>query len=458
MNLETKYYKDLNHNFLVLKGENGEKNDYRSKMITGNHIKNLLSCRIQNMNGEIFFSYEISSKQNMKQFFDRQQMNLSRLLRLFESLSEASKEIKNYLLEDSRIILEPEFIFLNPETEEYIFVYYPYDYEWDQTMQLLGDFLVEKVDHEDEKAVEIAYKVYEHILNHTFILSEILGLFPGTKEGAGKEISREEVQVEEVRTSDKEADIPYVPVQSETETDFDTENGVKGEKEQKISSMTSAILLILSVAATAGIFAVRYLFILTVEEALLTMTGIAVLTVVSALLFLFLIMRVIGKKKEKSKLPEKQFQEGTVKEPDSDCRWGKPQEPWQQIQPFMKETALSQQENEEQYGKTVFLETVLSCKENKLYGINKGNKYHIDLNSLPCTIGKMAGGVDIMIKDDSISRIHARFTKNGETILVTDLNSTNGTFKNGLRLEPQETIAIEPGDEIRFGKMAFCYR
>ena len=80
------------------------------------------------------------------------------------------------------------------------------------------------------------------------------------------------------------------------------------------------------------------------------------------------------------------------------------------------------------------------------------------MNSLPCTIGKLAGGVDCVIRDETVSRIHARLSKEGQEICVTDLNSTNGTFKNGLRLEPNETVAIEPGDEIRFGRMTFCYR
>ncbi len=115
-------------------------------------------------------------------------------------------------------------------------------------------------------------------------------------------------------------------------------------------------------------------------------------------------------------------------------------------------------EDTEEYGNTVFLDTSAYKKENKLYGISKGNKYHIDLGNLPCTIGKMAGNVDIVIKDSTISRIHARFTRQENKIYVTDMNSTNGTFKNGLRLEPNETVLIEQGDELRFGRLTFCYR
>ena len=70
----------------------------------------------------------------------------------------------------------------------------------------------------------------------------------------------------------------------------------------------------------------------------------------------------------------------------------------------------------------------------------------------------MAGCVECVLMDDSISRIHARFEKVGDTIQMTDMNSTNGTYKNGLRLQPHETVEIEPGDEIRFGNLNYCYR
>lgn len=41
---------------------------------------------------------------------------------------------------------------------------------------------------------------------------------------------------------------------------------------------------------------------------------------------------------------------------------------------------------------------------------------------------------------------------------MTDLNSTNGTFKNGMRLLPNTSELLEPGDEIRLGKLKFIYR
>jgi hypothetical protein len=110
-----------------------------------------------------------------------------------------------------------------------------------------------------------------------------------------------------------------------------------------------------------------------------------------------------------------------------------------------------------QYGNTIFFETC-DTAEYKLYAMDKKNKSHIALEKFPCTVGKMAGCVDHVLSDESVSRIHARFDRQDNHIFITDMNSTNGTYKNGIRMQPQETMEIEPGDEIRFGNLHYCYR
>ncbi len=96
----------------------------------------------------------------------------------------------------------------------------------------------------------------------------------------------------------------------------------------------------------------------------------------------------------------------------------------------------------------------------KLYGLGPWRKYRIALKDFPFTVGQMAGYADYLLEDSSVSRLHARFSE-GEgdgNVCMTDLNSLNGTYVNGIRLEPNESTGIHPGDEIRIGKIAFCYR
>ncbi len=68
-------------------------------------------------------------------------------------------------------------------------------------------------------------------------------------------------------------------------------------------------------------------------------------------------------------------------------------------------------------------------------------------------IGRDSTG-DAVVADKGLSRAHARLFMKGKVPHVEDLNSTNGTFVNGNRLE-QEPQALRYNDIIRFDRLEF---
>jgi DNA-binding winged helix-turn-helix (wHTH) protein len=59
---------------------------------------------------------------------------------------------------------------------------------------------------------------------------------------------------------------------------------------------------------------------------------------------------------------------------------------------------------------------------------------------------------DVVLRHRSVSRVHARLTVAGETLIVDDGGSKNGTRINGVRLKGR--AAAGDGDTIRFGSVA----
>lgn len=113
---------------------------------------------------------------------------------------------------------------------------------------------------------------------------------------------------------------------------------------------------------------------------------------------------------------------------------------------------------EETYGNTVYIEeTGASNPVTRGLYFSEGRMLG-QLKKAQTTIGKKKEGVDLVLEDASVSRMHARVVKDNEQFFLEDLNATNGTFKNGLRLQPYEKRKLEPGDEIRFGKVVVIYR
>jgi len=73
-------------------------------------------------------------------------------------------------------------------------------------------------------------------------------------------------------------------------------------------------------------------------------------------------------------------------------------------------------------------------------------------------VGKKRDSVDGFIGRDTISRIHSRLYVRQERLFITDANSTNGTFVNGVAVAPGMDVEIFAGDRIMFADVGYeCY-
>ncbi len=57
--------------------------------------------------------------------------------------------------------------------------------------------------------------------------------------------------------------------------------------------------------------------------------------------------------------------------------------------------------------------------------------------------------------EGGVSRRHAVIHRLGNVHTIEDMGSTNGTYVNKKRIQPHVPQTITPGDELRFGKLAF---
>lgn len=77
-------------------------------------------------------------------------------------------------------------------------------------------------------------------------------------------------------------------------------------------------------------------------------------------------------------------------------------------------------------------------------GPEAGRRVELDLE---VAIGRQDG--DLVVEDPEVSRRHAVLRRSGGSVVVEDLDSTNGTFVNGERI--RSPITVGPGDQVRVG-------
>ena len=423
--METRYFKDMNHNYLIIKiAAKENESQYQLKMMIENDIPGLLKLSQRYIDGESFLYYEINSLQTLKSMFEHRKMDKQMAKLLLGGLMKVFRQIKNYLLSDDGLLLNPEFIYFNLEKEEVHFVFYPYENESVSVkIRQLFEYLVRIIDHNDSGLTDKIYDLCQlaekkilSIEDFDRCLTELS--LPKNEAAGGDEVcfhgTKTEVMTsEEINVMPKEINI--------NQTDHKKQKGK---------------FLLLTLISTAGaiiILLYQSFAALTANEILLSVTLLIVFIIfflITLSLYLLLVYRLKNTGRKERAL-------------DADFN-PQAQSPVQsQVQP-------------EYCGETIFLAE--DFKEDKLYGFGRGNKYIIELTHFPFTIGKLDDNIDFCMKELSISRIHVRFTKYDDAVFMTDLNSTNGTYKNGLRLEPSETVPIAAGDEIRLGKLNFYYR
>ncbi|MEK7990318.1 MAG: trypsin-like peptidase domain-containing protein [Thiotrichaceae bacterium] len=110
---------------------------------------------------------------------------------------------------------------------------------------------------------------------------------------------------------------------------------------------------------------------------------------------------------------------------------------------------------------TVFYGKTAVKAESTTLWVLKGQQTYLPINqeklqsSQGITIGRAAKLCDLSIRDDTISRRHARLSYDKHQLLLEDLNSVNGTRINGQQIQPYHPMSIDEQSHIQLGSINF---
>lgn len=460
--MQIDYKRDLNHTYVILQEEKEpDTASYQIRMLLTNAIPGLLDCKIGKMDDKTLFYYEVTSRQSLQSVFEQRSIGAEVLRKLFEQLLDLLEELGQYLLVPDGLVLQPELVFADANLENFSFCYLPgkqgHTGCFQKQIRELMEYLLPKLDHQEQDAVVLGYGLYREISAEIFSVETIQALLyqtgkekKETTEQEGKERSREEnppVQMEEMLWEEREAE-------AAAENFF-----VEAEEEKDAGSWKNIVEAVICIGFLGGVLALRWTQAETVWYLVLGGAA-AVVGIVSLALELF------SEYQNRKGLKQK---DGTWN-PQSDTE----QQGWRRDSPVEKEKTW--EKNEEQKNRKMHSLMELEGQEEDLFGKtelltspeDEGRAYlipidPIDLPLIPIErgstlIGKLSAAADVILPYRTVSRLHAKLVSTEEGDYLLDLNSRNGTTVNGVPLMGETKRKLEDGDDISFAGKKYRYK
>lgn len=449
--MKPEFKRDLNNNYMILSDESlYNSDDYRVRMLISNKIPFILKCNVRKLDQVVKYYYEITSKHPISRIFDKKKIRKEELNILLTSFLKVLESSFEYLLNPNDFILEPEYIYMDIETNQIYFCYMPgFEKDISQSFHILTSYLLERIDHEDKYTVATAYELYRQTMNDNYSLRNILSSI--TLEERKAEYCKEE------ETDSKKETIDQDSLIKENTKEPKNKNVTRIQKSKGPIFVLGGLVII---SALAFLFYFLYqkrevIASIKINKDIWLKSG-AVLLIIIVIIIYSIYKSFQSKKEQESDSlivveDNKEITSALVKEKSkSDVEPVTVMHIEEPIKESMKENIDSSC-----YGNTVLLNYRVSNK--RLISLNE-NFQSFDLNEKTFLIGKMQEHVDGVVADERISRIHAEIKKVDSNYFLTDLNSTNGTFHNGRRLEANETVKIHAEDMISFATIEFVFR
>ena len=483
------FKREMNRNYMILCPIENLRNPYAARMLSENRIDGLLAFQEKYMDGRRKYYYDITSHQPLKRLLEHQAANGSEILRLISDLVSALRQLERFFLDADQLCLEPDMIYVEPDSFQCVFCLIPETGgNFEEDFRKLAQYLLDHADHDDETAVMTAFCVFKESRKENFGIEDMERClykyrngkrenpnvredpkFRGNPNAPWKSDLRENLNFWENQNFKEDPDFRG-GLNFQEAPNFQEDQDLQKNRKGKISWRNYwQGKCGLFAAALAGIAAVLAAFLIwnpssgSLWEAGRIfgsmiwgrpwILGVLLLPAAGALFWKYEKAEKptepeAENKREESKMSDEEDWEILFQEAGDDATEGISGEGKPPLEGSAKEEAEMQ---------TVLLTCVSAEKKpRQLVPLDGGPPVSVGYS--PFLIGKNEILADLCLTAPEVSRLHAKIEETENGYLVTDLNSTNGTFVDGRLLEANETCLLNPGSELAIASIRFRFQ
>ncbi len=400
------YRREMKHNYMIIDPEALAWRGYECRMLAANSIDGVLRFQLRQVDDEVRFYYEITSRQPLARLLESQSLRAEQIRELVLGIARVLDRLEQYLLREGSVILEPEYIYVEPESYRVWLCLVPgLERDFPEDYGKLLEYLLGKVDHQDKESVTLAYGLYQETRKENYGMEDILHVL-GNRNGEQSKEESGETGGARVCQAQREDDI-YSSAEGK-----DQESPISGEIEAQRPTKRHS-----KTPKGAG-GSIWKRFRKWLGERRIRYVDAEPVQVPWELMFRDEEHEDLGIELERSAAR-------------GDFRGSAPE-------------AESSKD-------TVLLADVSPGRGTRLHRLRAldSDGEDIDLSYYPFVIGKQENLVDHVLLRDTVSRLHLRIDRQDDRYFVQDLNSTNGTSVAGRLLENNESAEVREGEEVR---------
>lgn len=164
--------KELNRVLLQIRVAGVETEDYQSRMLRENTLNGLVSFRVYGEGEETIYEYDITGMVSLQSYYKKRKMSYKDMKMFLVKIQKVISEAEDYLLNPNRILLDPEYIYINEK--QCVFCYFPKgDEEIHDSFHRLMDSFVKWTDYQDIPSVRAAFLLHKETMEENYSLQGV---------------------------------------------------------------------------------------------------------------------------------------------------------------------------------------------------------------------------------------------------------------------------------------------
>ncbi|WP_432663228.1 DUF6382 domain-containing protein [Wukongibacter baidiensis] len=498
------YENDSTASYIVLNMSSSENIlEYQIEMLNNNSCEGILRLDTRQKNDEVRLYYNITSTLTLSQFLQRKNLKEEEFINILKGITKTLLSSKEYFLYDNSFIVDEEYIYINPSNLEISMLYIPLTLDTDinnSFKSFLVDLIISSAKIDENSTGNYMQRILNYLKNDIFNIFDFHNFLKDLEKDKPKKSENRMSQPKQsnikatnpqrnIVNSNREPKKNYekkeiTPIKHQKSRAKSAPIEIVEEEEEVIAKTKYETKYILIAVLSQIIIAITIVFGLDTIKSMAgdDISAYGGITIIVTAIDILLFKNLFKKENMKEVKVTKKIKKEKVRKKNIGKSGGRGKSKTEPTT-YKKKESLNMSKREiynvnelsninGSYREIAASEdlSIVSVSMNEteilddekqgiayLQRMNNGMMDKVTITKSNFIIGRLPNYVDYLLENNSIGRTHAEIIEIEGQYFIKDLNSKNGTFVNGAKIDSNKEYQIGNGDKVKFANIEYTF-